>query len=50
MRTAGISVAGRLGANEVDVPDDDLENHLVDWPLKIPKRAQRKGGGKSKKG
>jgi uncharacterized cysteine cluster protein YcgN (CxxCxxCC family) len=50
VRTAGISVAGRLGANEVDVPDDDLENHLVDWPLKMPKRAQRKGGGKIKKG
>jgi hypothetical protein len=37
---AGISVRGRLGAEEKDVPDEELENHIVTWPLKIPKRAR----------
>lgn len=39
---AGISVRGRLGASERTVPDDELEDHIVNWPLRMPKRARRK--------
>ena len=39
---AGVSVRGRVGASEVDVPDEDLEDHIVNWPLKLPKRARRR--------
>ena len=45
---AGISVRGRLGANEVDVPDDELEKHIVHWPLKIPKKAKGTVRGKKR--
>ena len=38
---AGVSVRGKVGASEVDVPDDQLEDHLVSWPLKWPKGARR---------
>jgi hypothetical protein len=24
------------------VPDEDLEEHIVSWPLKLPKRARKK--------
>jgi uncharacterized protein len=32
-------------ASEKDVPDEDLEEHIVSWPLKLPKRARRKQDG-----
>ena len=37
---AGVSVRGRVAANEIDVPDDKLENYIVSWPGKWPKRAR----------
>jgi uncharacterized protein len=37
---AGVSVRGKVGASEVDVPDKDLEDHIVSWPLKWPKGAK----------
>ena len=40
---AGVSVRGKVGASEVDVPDKDLEDHIVSWPLKWPKGAKDKG-------
>ena len=42
VHTAGVSVRGRVGASEADVPDEDLEDHIVNWPLKLPKRARRR--------
>jgi len=33
---AGISVRGRT-LSEVDVPDTELENHIVEWPGKVPR-------------
>jgi uncharacterized protein len=40
VHAAGVSVRGRVGASETDVPDDMLEDHIVSWPLRLPKRAR----------
>jgi len=37
---AGVSVRGRLRGSETDVPDDQLENHVVRWPIRLPKCAK----------
>ena len=37
VHAAGVSVRGKVGANEIDVKDKDLEDHIVSWPLKWPK-------------
>jgi uncharacterized protein len=42
VHTAGISVRGRVGASELDVPDEELEERIVNWPVKVPKAARRK--------
>jgi uncharacterized protein len=39
---AGVSVRGRVRASELEVPDDELEDYIVNWPLKLPKRARRR--------
>ncbi|MBO0755263.1 MAG: YcgN family cysteine cluster protein [Bradyrhizobiaceae bacterium] len=39
---AGVSVRGRVGASEVDVPDEELEERIVNWPLQVPKAARQK--------
>jgi len=41
VHAAGVSVRGRVRASEVDVPDEDLEDYIISWPLKLPKRAKR---------
>ena len=40
---AGVSVRGRVRASEADVSDDDLEDYIVSWPLKLPKGARGRG-------
>jgi uncharacterized protein len=42
VHAAGVSVRGRVRATELDVPDDELEDYIVDWPLKLPKAARRR--------
>jgi len=42
VHAAGVSVRGRVAATEADVPDEDLEDYIVNWPLKLPKRARRR--------
>jgi len=37
---AGVSVRGRIGAFEEDVPEDDLPEHIASWPARVPKRAR----------
>lgn len=32
---AGISVRGRVSANEDEIPFEDLPEHIVDWPLQV---------------
>jgi uncharacterized protein len=41
---AGISVRGRVRVNEDQVPQEQLEDHIVGWPLRVPKRARRAPG------
>ena len=42
VHAAGVSVRGRVRASEVNVPDEDLEDYIVSWPLKLPKAAREK--------
>ena len=37
---AGVSVRGRVAANEDEIDDETLEDHIVSWPLKVPKRGK----------
>ena len=39
VHSAGISVRGRVGACESQVPDEQLEKWIVNWPGKLPKAA-----------
>ncbi|MGY3561308.1 putative cysteine cluster protein YcgN (CxxCxxCC family) [Bradyrhizobium sp. USDA 4463] len=39
---AGVSVRGRVAGTEVEIPDDELEHYLVQWPGQLPKRARLK--------
>jgi uncharacterized cysteine cluster protein YcgN (CxxCxxCC family) len=39
---AGISVRNKVEACEDDVPDEDLEDRIVSWPVRIPKAARKK--------
>jgi len=41
VHAAGVSVRGRVRANETHVSDDVLEDYIVSWPLKLPKGARR---------
>ncbi|MEI7804872.1 MAG: YcgN family cysteine cluster protein [Hyphomicrobiales bacterium] len=41
---AGVSLRDRKISSEVDVPDKDLEDHIVSWPGRVPKGAKVKSG------
>jgi len=41
VHAAGVSVRGRVAASEAQVSDDLLEDYIVSWPLKLPKRARQ---------
>ncbi|MFL6807357.1 MAG: hypothetical protein ACJ8FM_25555, partial [Xanthobacteraceae bacterium] len=43
VHAAGISVRGRVAGLEDEIPDEELEDHIVNWPMRIPKRARRTG-------
>jgi hypothetical protein len=42
VHAAGVSVKGRVRATEATVPDSDLEDYIVSWPLKLSKRARQR--------
>jgi uncharacterized protein len=42
VHTAGVSVRGRVRACETKVPDEELEDYIVNWPLRLPKAARRR--------
>jgi len=37
---AGVSVRGRLSGSEEEVDAEELEDRIVKWPVRIPKRAR----------
>jgi len=39
---AGVSVRGRVQGTEGEIADADLEDHIVQWPAHLPKRARLK--------
>ncbi len=39
---AGVSVRGRVWGTEDEVEEADLEDHIVQWPALLPKRARLK--------
>ena len=39
---AGVSVRGRVLGTEDEIADEDLEDHIVQWPALLPKRARLK--------
>ena len=47
---AGVSVRGRVYGSEDDVPDAELEDHIVQWPASLPKRARLKNGHRPETG
>jgi uncharacterized cysteine cluster protein YcgN (CxxCxxCC family) len=40
VHSAGVSVRGSVRASETQVPDEMLEDYIVSWPLRLPKRAR----------
>jgi uncharacterized cysteine cluster protein YcgN (CxxCxxCC family) len=46
---AGISVRGRVGACESQVPDEELESWIVSWPGKVPRAAAKPAGSRAEK-
>ena len=40
VHAAGISVRGRVSASEGEVAPEHLEDRIVGWPLRMPKRAR----------
>lgn len=43
VHAAGVSVRGRVGALEDELPLEDYLDHMVRWPLRLPRGALRKG-------
>ena len=39
---AGVSVRGRVMAREDEIPEEELEDHVVDWPGKFPDKAKKR--------
>ena len=42
VHVAGVSVRGRVRAGEDEIAINDLEHHVVGWPLRVPRRARRR--------
>ena len=42
VHTSGVSVRGKVGASEAEVPDEELENWIVKWPGQVPRGAKAK--------
>ncbi|HZS63544.1 MAG TPA: YcgN family cysteine cluster protein [Xanthobacteraceae bacterium] len=40
VHAAGVSVRGRVRYSEDEVPDCELEDHIVQWPQRLPKKAR----------
>ncbi|HLH88413.1 MAG TPA: YcgN family cysteine cluster protein [Xanthobacteraceae bacterium] len=40
VHVAGVSVRGRVQGSDDDVSAEQLEDHVVSWPMRLPKRAK----------
>ena len=40
VHVAGVSVRGRVSGTENEISDDQLEDHIVRWPMRLPKKAK----------
>jgi uncharacterized protein len=40
VHVAGVSVRGRISGTETEISDAQLEDHIVRWPILLPKRAK----------
>jgi uncharacterized cysteine cluster protein YcgN (CxxCxxCC family) len=49
VHAAGISLRGRALHDEKDVPDKELERHIVSWPARAPKAARQPPARKANK-
>ena len=47
---AGVSVMGRVYASEDEVPEDEIPERIVNWPLRWPKGAKGAKGAEGAKG
>ena len=45
VHAAGVSVRGRVSATEETVPDEKLEDYIVNWPGQVPRGAKRPPAG-----
>ena len=41
VHVAGVSVRGRMSGTENEISDDRLEDHIVSWPMRVPKKARQ---------
>jgi len=48
VHAAGVSVRGRIKFSEAEVPDEQLEDHIVSWPGKVPRGARVRTAAKGK--
>lgn len=48
VHSAGVSVRGRVAANDREVDDDEWEDYFVTWPMRVPKSAARRVSGTSR--
>src|SRR5260370_14546132 len=46
---AGVSVRGRVRGTENEIADADLEDHIVQWPSHLPRRARHQLPPQSRK-
>ena len=44
VHAAGVSVRGRVPVLEDEIPEEALEDRIVDWPKRLPKRAREPRG------
>lgn len=50
VHAAGVSVRGRLAGSEDAIAHADYEDHIVSWPLRVPRRARdRRAAGEPAK-
>jgi uncharacterized cysteine cluster protein YcgN (CxxCxxCC family) len=42
VHAAGVSVRGKMSGTEETISDDQMEDHLVDWPMEVPEAGKRK--------